>query len=183
MSAIKEIREITGLSQYELADWLGVSRSMIYLAEKGKRNLSSAANIKLSATLLLQQSVKNKKKEDAAGENKDSIRLMLIEEHKKMIRSHESKVKKVEKDISKLRSARPKAVSKAALLKALQEQDLTFFNKSSTDKKWLEIMEWLSRHRLTGFTTGSEALLLEKKEIHLAYAGIHRERLNALLQD
>ncbi|HNN72764.1 MAG TPA: helix-turn-helix transcriptional regulator, partial [Ferruginibacter sp.] len=58
MSSIREIREFTGLSHKQLADWLGVSKSLVWYAETGGRNLPEAALLKLNALVLLLQGLK-----------------------------------------------------------------------------------------------------------------------------
>ena len=47
MSAIKEIRRKLSLSQYQLADILGVSRALVNLAETGKREIKTEKFISL----------------------------------------------------------------------------------------------------------------------------------------
>jgi transcriptional regulator with XRE-family HTH domain len=48
MKGLKNIREKLGLSQQDMAHWLGISRSLVTLVELGSRSLPSAALIKLS---------------------------------------------------------------------------------------------------------------------------------------
>lgn len=180
MSAIKEIRELTGLSQYKLAEWLGVSRSMVYLVEKGKRFLPSEASVKLSAMLLLLQSLKKGQDENNLPGHPKHLIPSLAEEHQKMIQFHEEQVASLRKQAKKLETIKSKASSKISLLKNLQEEDLPFFQKSEADKKWLETMEWFGRNRLTVLSATSEAALAEKIETHLGYLRIHRERLDVL---
>lgn len=49
MSATRKIRETLGFSQQELADYLGVSRSRISMAEGRRRELPTAALLKIGA--------------------------------------------------------------------------------------------------------------------------------------
>jgi DNA-binding XRE family transcriptional regulator len=53
MDSIQEIREAFGLSQWQLAQWLGITRSILSMAELGHRSLPTIAYEKLNAMLQL----------------------------------------------------------------------------------------------------------------------------------
>ncbi|MEO7584690.1 MAG: helix-turn-helix domain-containing protein [Ferruginibacter sp.] len=62
MNASKEIRQKFGLSQEQMAQYLSVSRSLLSLHEIGKRDLPTAAMVKLSELLLFIKQPPLKKK-------------------------------------------------------------------------------------------------------------------------
>lgn len=52
MHSLKQIREILGISQQELADYLGVTRTLYSMAETRKRSLPAFALLKISALVI-----------------------------------------------------------------------------------------------------------------------------------
>jgi transcriptional regulator with XRE-family HTH domain len=48
MNSIKTLRKKLGLSQYDLAEYLGITRSQLNMAERGERGLNTASMLKIS---------------------------------------------------------------------------------------------------------------------------------------
>ena len=49
MSLIQELKETTGLNSQQIADFAGISRSLLSMAKSGSRDIPHAAHMKLTA--------------------------------------------------------------------------------------------------------------------------------------
>ncbi len=77
---MKEVRELTGISQQQLADYLGVKRTQVAAAEIGSRDLPDAANLEaLNMYLILQEP-----KETAQLQTENASQTVTL--HKKLLK-------------------------------------------------------------------------------------------------
>jgi len=177
MSILKEIRELTGLSQKQLAEWLGVSKSLVQFAENGQRNLPKEASAKLIAMTLPLQDLK-----DAAKANRSTAAVAftnpakLALHHKRKMTFHRRSAHALQQQLDKLTLRHPKLRARLALFDAMKKVDTASYKATDRDNTWLELMEWFSQDRIPATGPEEQELLRDKIEVHLAYAEVHRAR-------
>ena len=176
MGAINDIMELTGLSQARMAAWLGVSKSLVQLAEKGERSLPTAATVKLSAMLLVMEQVKKagkeKKRDEIAFTNPAKLALL----HKKKEKFHQQSALALQVKLQKLKALRPKLEARLALIDVLKNLEVKWYKATARDNKWIEHAEWNSKERLPATGLEQQELLQDKIEVHMAYAELHKKR-------
>lgn len=177
MKIIKEIRQVTGLTQEKMADWLGVSKNHLQFAEKGERGLPSKATIKLSAMIGLMEQLKS-----AAAISRTQTKVpvsaeKLAERHKQKMEFHQRSAVGLRIQLRKLQAKQPKIDSRLLLIDLMKKMDTSWYSVTAVDHKVMETIEWLSNERK--HKTGDEAqeLLQDKIDTHLAYAELHRNRM------
>ncbi|MFN8249884.1 MAG: helix-turn-helix transcriptional regulator [Ferruginibacter sp.] len=174
MNIILEIRTLTGLSYTKLAEWLGVSRSLLQFAESEKRSLPSEVMIRLSSIYLLLVELQKETtvKEDIPVSNPGKLAL----QHHKKANYHERTAASLRRQLQKLEAKHPQLNTRLRLIATLQSQNSTLYKTTPRDEAWLSFAEWFSKEQLR--TAGQEAQeeLRDKIEMHEAYAALHRER-------
>lgn len=74
MSSLKQIRELFNISQQQLADYIGVSRTLFSMAETRRRALPTAALLKLAELeISLQQHVQHKRDDPHPDKNMSAM--------------------------------------------------------------------------------------------------------------
>lgn len=177
MSAITEIRKLTGLSHAQLAEWLAVSKSLVIQTEKGERYLPSRASQKINAVILLVEQLKQEASK--AGEPAKaafSNPAKLAERHKQKMEYHRRSAQGLQIQLRRLKARHPQLNARYALFDAMKNADFDWYRASEGDKKWMEIIEWFSDEKLSATGLEQQELLQDKIEMHLAYAELHRER-------
>ncbi len=175
MSSIREIRELTGLSHKQLAEWLGVSKSLIWYAETGERSLPQAALLKLSALVALAEGLKKEVKAVARpGEKLVSNPAKLAALHKKKEAVHLGSAQSLQAQLQKLKVRHPQLDTRLALFDALRNDAPEWYAATDADITWMELTEWFSRDRMPLTGLEQQELLQDKIDMHLAYARLHR---------
>jgi transcriptional regulator with XRE-family HTH domain len=176
MSSIKEIRELTGLSQTRLADWLGVSKSLIQFAERGERSLNTKATMKLNAMVLLAQELKvaNKVKPGQKAEFADPVK--LAERHRKKMEFHQRSAASLRVKLRKLKTLHPQINSRLELLDAMKTFNTEWYSSTERDNTFIKMIEWFTKQRLPNIGLEEQDLLQDKIETHMAYAELHKHR-------
>ena len=177
MSIIREIRQLTGLSQEKLADWLGVSKSMLQFAEKGERNLPGAASHKLIALIQPVQQLKESVTAIRPGPVPFTRPANLAQKHRKKMALHLRTAERLQQQLDALQVKHPKFATRLALLELVKTIDTALYTATEGDKKWAEMMEWFSNERMPGDGTEERELLHDKIDTHQAYAELHRQML------
>jgi hypothetical protein len=176
MSIISEIRQLTGQSYARLGAWLGVSRTLVYYSERGERDLPSETTPKLGAMILLLQ----KLKEEAAAGKQDRPVITshgkLAARHKKKEGFHRRSALALQQQLRRLKALHPLLDARLALFEAMRNPSQEWYQASPTDLHWMEMTEWFSRERMRFTGLEQQELLQDKIEMHLAYAGLHKER-------
>ncbi len=175
MGSIREIRELTGLSHKQLAEWLGVSKSLIWYAETGERSLPQAALLKLSALVALAEGLRKEVKAVARpGEKLVSNPGKLAARHKKKQEFHESSARALERQLLISKKKHPQLDNRLALFHALRNDAPAWYSVTEADITWMELTEWFSRDRMPLAGLEQQELLQDKIDMHLAYARLHR---------
>ena len=171
MSAIKELRELTGLSHARIAAWLGVSKTMVRFAESGERDLGTDASLKVTNILLFLQDMKAKQNKPAlkAGFSYSNP-AKLAERHRRKAAFHQRSAAGLQVQLQKLRSLHPKLNNRLKLLNQMKKAA----HSDERDKAWIEMTEWFSNERLSSAGPEEQDLLQDKIDMHLAYARLHR---------
>lgn len=177
MSAITEIRELTGLSHAQLAEWLAVSKSLIIYAEKGDRYLPSRASQKLNAMILLVQQLKQETaKAGKPAKETYSNPAKLAARHKQKMEYHRRSALGLQIQLRRLKARHPQLNARYALFDAMKNADFDWYRASAGDKTWMEMIEWFGDEKLSATGLEQQELLQDKIEMHLAYAELHRVR-------
>ena len=175
MSSIREIRALTGLSHKQLADWLGVSKSLVWYAETGGRNLPAAALLKLNALVLLLQGLKAGSTTPVApGMRLVSNPDLLAERHRQKEAFHRRSAAALQRQLHKLQTKRPQLNTRLALFEALRNKAPHWYRVTDADTTWMELTEWFTRDRLPLSGPEQQELLQDKIDTHLASAELHR---------
>ncbi|HAO45448.1 MAG TPA: hypothetical protein DCQ97_00880 [Chitinophagaceae bacterium] len=175
MSSIQQVRELTGLSQSQLAVWLGVSKSLVQFAEKGQRSLPQAALLKLSALVALAEGLKKEVRAVARpGDRLISNPGKLAARHKKKEEFHESSARALERQLLISKKKHPQLDNRLALFHALRNDAPEWYSVTEADITWMELTEWFSRDRMPLTGLEQQELLQDKIDMHLAYARLHR---------
>jgi len=175
MSSIREIRDLTGISQAKLADWLNVSKSLVQFAETGERSLPHAAQMKVNALTVLIQGLKT----ETTALNRNGARLIsnpakLAARHRKKEGFHRRSAVALQGQLLKLKKKHPQLNTRLALFEALRQDAPDWYRVTDADITWMELTEWFSRDRMSFTGLEQQELLQDKIEMHLAYAEIHR---------
>ena len=175
MSDLKQIRQITGLSQAAMAGWLGVSESLVQFVETGERSLPSEANRKMAAMLRLSEQVKNTATPAKEGPALGSP-VKLAERHRKKMAFYQRSAAGLRIKLTRLRQVNQRLNTRMALLEAMKNSEFEWYSASPGDKKRMEYIEWFSNERLPRSGPEEQELLEDKIETNLAYAELHRKR-------
>ncbi len=182
MKSLQDIRSKYLLTQQQLADWLGVSRPLITLAEKGARSLPTAAFIKLAEMEKSYHAALQQKKQltdaklEAGIRQQKVLKAKRVKNRAEICRLNAGMMKyKLNKLVKEHESAKTcmKAIS---ILLAGQSTG----KKESGQKIWLGIRELEMRKRLMRSGEHMQAMLQHKIDLFLSEAHIH-ERLERRL--
>lgn len=173
---ITEIRKKTGISQYQLALYLGVSRSLINLVERGDRDLHGLASEKL--TFLYIQLLETEKQQKESKNNSDpSPSPAWMDEqvifHKNKIRDYTLKILQLEKRIKKTNVQFVKNETKLNLLSNAESMKGKLSRKNSADDLWFTFLTAKANQqkKLSGMDT-TQSLEMEKKMFE-GYKEVH----------
>ena len=177
MSSIREIREFAGLSHKQLAEWLGVSKSLVWYAETGGRSLPQAALLKLGAMTVLIQGLKNERQAlTRPGERRVGNPGKLAARHKKKEAFHRSSAAALQVRLNTLRKKHPQLDARLALFEALRNKAPHWYRVTDVDTTWMELTEWFTRDRMPLTGLEQQELLQDKIDTHLASAELHRQQ-------
>ncbi len=183
MSTIKEIRKVTGLSQYQIASWLGVSRSLVQLVEKGERSLPKNASDKLYAMNMFTEQVKGSTPEDQEIPLNKSTREKIALQHKRKMERYLHKATGLQIQLKKIKATRPQAFSRLALIQELRNNNTEWFTKTAQDNKYLELMQWFTENHIAAEKFEEPEILQDRINTLLAYAEIHKKHWNQLADE
>ncbi|MFN8248819.1 MAG: helix-turn-helix transcriptional regulator [Ferruginibacter sp.] len=172
MLIIKEIRVKTGISQYKLAEWLGISRSLVKLAEKGERSLPHNALMKLMA---MQQGLGQVKADNTVEDNQSKYAKELASHHKRKMEIHQYKATGAKLKLKKLEKLQASTQTRYALTDILSKADSKGFSKTAYDQKWIEFTKWFAAGKISKDQLLKLAMLKDKMDTELAYAEVHRK--------
>jgi transcriptional regulator with XRE-family HTH domain len=172
MSIIREIREMTGLSLRQMAEWFDLSKSMIHLAEKEQRNLDSKTNTKLYRVYIQLKDLQKNRQEAPA--TLLSNPAALAERHRKKMEFYERSAQGLRLKMAKLAKDPDPTKLQAGLLSIIRNSETEWVDEQ--DKAWAGMMgaelDWRSRSEQQEKLN----LLQDKIETNLAYAELHRKR-------
>jgi transcriptional regulator with XRE-family HTH domain len=177
MNSLKEIREKTGWSQYRLAEYLGVSRSLVNLAEKGLRTLPTETLIKVSVIALqLYENEKLNEKgpankahdEEAAKELK-----ILAAHHKKKMEDLQYKISVLQVQLGEISNLNRQASSRLTLIETLKKGKAKFQNKTIRDDKWLAWQDLDTQSYIQKKGMAKQLRLENEITVLSGYAAVH----------
>ncbi len=179
MSALREIRQKTGLSQYEMASALQVSRSLIYLAEKGQRELPRPARMKLyemTASVnnpdqmnpsLLEQPTRSAKRTA-------DIETMITRNKADMDRCRLN-AETLKSKMTLIQKKHEQMVSRLLLLRAVSgENTVKGFSDEGPDKDWITGMNVIANYELAKIDEWAQEKIKDEIELMEACEKIHR---------
>lgn len=175
MDILKMIRQKTGISQYRMAECLGVSRSLINLAEKGLRSLPPEASMRALALIHTinqnETTATNEKKTAAPSENKWEKISSLADEHYGKMKDYQFKATMLERKLDKIKNRNLQVTTRQEMVNALKE-NFPFIRKKGIDDAWLAYQEVIIKQHIITSDTEEERLQAEI-EVLLAYAAAH----------
>lgn len=139
MELITELKEQLGISQQEIADYLGISRSAVSMAESYHRELSTKAMLKL---LKLRQLLSEAGKALSAVKNQQNVpsKDFLQKHHQECLK----KQQQLREKLALILAANTRS-EKVLQTTALLLNDLPKGIEGKKDKVWLELL--ISRHQ------------------------------------
>jgi len=146
MNIIKNFREQLGLSQQDLATYLGISKSQISMVESGLRELPTAALVKLAffeqASLVLKENIKQENNINLAKHVELCTKKMML----------------LEKKLTTMKNNYSQGIR---LLQAVSKTkvDLPNTKDSKEDKLWLSAKEKLANKIINDNNLASQKLL------------------------
>ena len=120
MTIRTDFKNILGMTQDEIANLLGVTRSQLSMCELGKRDLPLAAKEKLAAVLTGLQT--NQSSSEFSNLIKETQKKKLYEWHLKEFKTHEFKVLHLERKLLKANEMRKKAFKALEVVTYLETQ-------------------------------------------------------------
>ena len=175
MNTLKKLRKQTGFSQYKIADWLGISRSYINMAERGLRELPKEASDKLLAVLLFIEKNKGAGKisispglHDKNGQEKMA---KLAEQHQKKMERCLFNVRGLQIRLNKLKKKHEAIDARFIFLDALHATEI---KKTAFDRKWIEFMNSFTKEQPAKSYT-EQQILQDRIDLLSAYAEIHKK--------
>ena len=174
MNDFKETREQAGLSLAAMASLLGMSKSMVFKIEKGKRHLSYNQIVKLSALQEHLAQISTTDKKAKTGRVAFTNTGKLAELHKSKMESHRKLAAGCKKELEKLRQAMPILEKHASLRELVKNLEIPGHKRTKGDEILLEIMELSSKK--PGALLAEQEILQDKIDTHLAYADLHEAK-------
>lgn len=168
-------REQISITQQHLAEYLGISRSLLSLYEKGLRNLPASADIKLSKLQLSYLQLQQAKTKTKA----DSLYPYLQKDHdktKKEIKNHAAicsyKKQLAERQLNSMGKEYEKAIALLGLLDVVSSTTPKN-KKSGIDHLWIEVQKNEALKKLVRHGSAAQAKLEAKIQTLNAEAAIY----------
>ena len=185
MDILERIRHKTGLSQYQMAEYLDVSRSTINLAEKGLRNLPREASMRADAllnTITENEKTANHKKKPTANDEAKAKKLSeLAQEHNYKMQQCEQKAKRLKRKLDKIKKQNLQVTTRQEMLTTLKEH-FPDAKKKEVDETWTAYQHVIIRKHLTN-TIAEEERLQAEIDMQLGYAAVHETVLKKYWPD
>ena len=135
MNSLKKIREKFCISQQQMADWLGISRSLVEYYERGTRTLPTHALLQLSK---LEMMIVEFEKESSKGYEASHELLKPLEPLEHIVTVELDKAGRLQQQLSILKSRHELAQQQMLIIKKLfgncDEQT------SEKEKRWLQML-------------------------------------------
>ncbi len=178
MRSLLEIRKKTGLSQQQLADYLGISRSLVAMAEKSLRDLPKTALSKLTAMEnVISTAEKNKKAIPETADEKITKKIKSF--HQIKMEDHLFRAKMLQRRLAAMLKSNEQADVKLKLIDGLSKKTAQT-QKNKFDDHWLEYHDQKGRKKIFKNFHVIQMLTLDI-EVQLGYAAVHEKILNKIL--
>ena len=185
MSILALIRQKTGISQYQLAEYLDVSRSTINMVEQGLRNLPREASMRADALLITitenEKAANNNKKPAANDEAKTRKLSELAQEHNYKMQQCKHKAKRLQSKLDKIKKQTLQVTTRQEMLNTLKEH-FPDAKKKEVDETWTAYQHVIIRNHLTN-TVAEEDRLQAEIDMQLGYAAVHETILKKYWPD
>lgn len=174
MNSILRLRKKSGLSQQAVADYIGVSRSLVNLAEKGLRELPQKARIKLEELEKIAGMVEFDKK--SAIELLDAKATKELKDyHKFKIEEYLYRAEGLKRQVVALSQGHQRTSAKLKFVNGLAKSNAKT-GKRRADHIWAEYHEQQSSEKLSKYNATME-MLIQDTEVLLGYAAVHEKIL------
>ena len=174
MKILLEIRKRTGLSQYDIAGLIGVSRSLISMAEKGLRDLPKDAFEKLMALDRVNSGAETDKR-SILPETDDKLLKKLRAHHEKKLGFYLHRATGLQRRLALSLSSYQQFDSKLKTIYGLTEADGKS-SKKTAKNGWVEYHEFMSKKGITQKLMSMQKLGIDL-EIQQGYAAVHERAL------
>ncbi len=164
MSGAKQVRRQYGLTQQQLADYLGITKGLLAMAELGKRTLPTAALLKLS---LMQQkpagssTAGTEKKITARLEKQQAAAAKAMEAYARKCATEAALARK---KLTLLKKNYDQAVNVLTLVSQLRQGQAGSGPAAKKDVLWQNMVEAVALKRLDVCGEGAQQLLRLKME-------------------
>ena len=174
MNSILRLRKKCGLSQQAVADYIGVSRSLVNLAEKGLRELPKAALIKLGELEKIAGAAEFDKQ--SATEHLDKkLSKELKDYHKFKIEEYLYRAEGLKRQVVALSNSHKKTGAKLKLVNGLAKSN-SKTGKNKAEHIWTKYHEQQSSGKLSKYNATMD-MLIQDTEVLLGYAAVHEKML------
>ncbi|MES2650054.1 MAG: helix-turn-helix transcriptional regulator [Bacteroidota bacterium] len=164
----KQTRDMLGLSQQELADYLGVSRNLYSMAEIDKRQLPTAALMKLTGLhASLTAAIEETKKLKTNAEKPDEKTVKLLAQHAKKCEWQAAVNEK------KLTQMKKQFTAAEKLLETVEA--MAGNHQDEGDRLWIALQRLKAGKKLQRHGSFQQALLQWKMEQQTGEAGLARQ--------
>ena len=179
MNYLLKLRKDNGLTQQDLAGYLGVSRGLISLVEKGLRELPKEAQKKLA-------NIENVIALDDLGKQMEMESVTLDQEatrqlkdyHKMKAEDYLYKAEGLRLQLEALLKSRKKTGAKFKLVKGLK-RNKPGAGKNKTDRTWTDYHEQQSSEKLSKYLSTIQMLTYDI-EVLKGYAAVHENVLKKI---
>jgi len=170
MTSTKKIRQLLQVTQQQLADYLSVTRAQLAMAETGRRQLPTAALLKLSA-------IERSQAGSAALRGSKEMQKHLVQAGKKLlaqVRQYDALAAIETQKLDSLRSQEQECLKILQVTAALLAE-LPAVPASKKDRLWLELVESAALKKMETCGTGAQALLQLQADVFAYHARRARE--------
>jgi len=181
MNDFKKARQKARLSLSAMANLMGISKSMAFKIEEGKRQLSYSQIIKLTAIQEELAHISTTGKKAETGRVAFTNTGMLAELHKAKMERHLKQAAGCKWKLEKLQQDMHILEKQSALHELIGNLVIPGQTRKRGDELLLEIME-LNFKKKSGALVPEQEMLQDKIDTHLAYADLHQEKWKEYLE-
>lgn len=177
MKSITELRKKTGMSQQDLADYLGISRSLVAMVERGERDLPKEAFHKLQEMNKFIGSIESGKPSTSPNFYNEATKELKKYQQQK-IEEYLYKAEGLRRRLATMLDVYKQADTKLNLVQKLTKNH-TRERKEKSREKWTEFHEWKSNEKISKSVSAIRMLSCELEAME-GYAAVHEKILKKI---